>query len=58
MHLKKEILNLGRKTLGDGNLFKLIESLLDNRDQGVVLNIQSSDWKLITAGLPFRRVGL
>ena len=58
MHLKKEILNLGRKTLGDSNLFKLIESLLDNRDQGIVFNVQSSDWKLITAGLPFRRVRL
>ena len=36
----------------DGNLFKLIESLLNNRCQRVVLNDQSSVWKLVTGGVP------
>ena len=36
----------------DGNLFKLIKSFLNNRYQRVVLNGQSSVWKLVTAGVP------
>ena len=35
----------------DGNLFKLIESILNNRCQRIVLNSQSSVWKLVTVGL-------
>ena len=36
----------------DGNLFKLIKSLLNNRCQRVVLDTQSSAWKSVTAGVP------
>ena len=36
----------------DGNLFKLIKSLLNNRCQRVVPNGQSSVWKSVTAGVP------
>ena len=36
----------------DGNLFKLIESFLNNRCQRVVGNGQSSVWKLVLAGMP------
>ena len=36
----------------DGNLFKLIKSLLNNRCQRVVLDAQSSVWKSVTAGVP------
>ena len=35
----------------DDDLFKLIESFLNNRCQRIVLNSQSSVWKLVTAGL-------
>ena len=36
----------------DSNLFKLIKSSLNNRCQRLVLNSQSSVWKLVTAGVP------
>ena len=35
-----------------GNVLKLIYSFLDDRYQRIVLNGQSSDWTLITAGVP------
>ena len=36
----------------EGNLFELINALLNNRCQWVVLNGQPSVWKLVTAGVP------
>ena len=36
----------------DGNLFKFIKLFLNNKCQQVVLNGQSSVWKLVTAGVP------
>ena len=36
----------------EANLFRLIKSFLSNRCQWVVLNGQSSVWKLITVGVP------
>ena len=36
----------------DGNLFKLTESFLNNKYQRVVLDGQSSVWKLLTTGVP------
>ena len=36
----------------DSNLFKLIKLSLNNRCQRLVLNSQSSVWKLVTAGVP------
>ena len=36
----------------DDNLFKLIKSFLNNRCQRVVLNGQSSVWKLVTVSVP------
>ena len=36
----------------NGNVFKLIKSILNNRCQWVVINGESSAWKSVTAGVP------
>ena len=45
------------KTYGiDGNLLKLLESCLTDRQYRVVLNGQTSSWQNIYAGVPQRSV--